>query len=219
MKRRNLIALVATGSAIAMGSPLMTQNFSQPAQAAGNPNNNEATTLKNLQTAYNGESNAHARYLAFAKKADEEGYAQVGRLFRAAATAEAIHAANHGAIIRQMGATPKSVIESPTVKTTAENLKAAIAGESYERDKMYAEFIQQAKEADNNAALLTFTYAKEAEAEHAKYYTQALNNLNNWKVAQLNFYVCPECGYTTSDLNFELCPECDTDKNLFLQIS
>ena len=67
-------------------------------------------TLQNLQAAYNGESNAHARYLAFAEQADREGYPQVAVLFRAAARAEEIHLTNHAAVIRQLGATPKANI-------------------------------------------------------------------------------------------------------------
>jgi rubrerythrin len=84
---------------------------------------------------------------------------------------------------------------------------------------MYPEFIKQAKEADENAAIKTFTYAQEAEAEHAKYYSEALANLANWKEVKLGFYVCPECGYTTSSLDFENCPECETAKALFIQFS
>src|SRR5664279_606623 len=77
-----------------------------------------ATTLKNLQTAFNGESNANARYDAFAKQADKEGYGQVASLFRAAARAEAIHAANHAVVIKNLGGTPEAKVEKPDVKTT-----------------------------------------------------------------------------------------------------
>src|SRR5690348_4328328 len=107
------------------------------------------TTLQNLQTAYNGESNAHARYLAFAKQADQDGYAQAAALFRAAARAEEIHAANHAVVIKKMGATPAAKIETALVKTTKENLEAAVKGETYERDVMYPAFLKQAR-ADNN---------------------------------------------------------------------
>src|ERR1035441_9669706 len=82
-----------------------------------------ATTLDNLQTAFNGESNANARYLTFAKKADEEGYGEAASLFRAAAKAEEIHASNHAAVIRQMEATPVAHIEETIAKSTRENLQ------------------------------------------------------------------------------------------------
>src|SRR3974390_2910976 len=88
-----------------------------------------ATTLENMQAAYNGESNAHARYLAFAKQADSEGYGQVASLFRAAARAENIHATNHAAVIQVLGAVPQARVEDPIVKSTSENLEAAIKGE------------------------------------------------------------------------------------------
>ena len=180
--------------------------------------NQESLSIKNLQAAYNGESNAHARYLAFAQKAKEEGYLQVASLFKAAATAEAIHAANHAAVLRKQGATPEAKIEKPEVKSTQENLSAAIEGESYERDKMYPEFIAQANKEGNKEAVQTFEYAVAAEKEHAKFYAEAKDNLKEWKEAKKVFYVCPECGYTTDNLGFANCPECNTSKNLFLEV-
>jgi len=219
MDRRKFVTLAGIGGVVGAFSTQLLVKLPligvQPAQASAA----QAETIKNLQAAYNGETNAHVRYLAFAKQADQEGYKQVAILFKAAATAEAIHAANHGAVLREMGATPMAKIETPTVTTTKANLEAAITGETYERIKMYPEFIKQAKEADENAAIKTFTYAQEAEAEHAKYYSEALANLANWKEAKLGFYVCPECGYTTSSLDFENCPECETAKALFIKFS
>src|SRR5512140_22677 len=97
----------------------------------------QTSTLGNLQTAFNGESNARARYLAFAVQADQEGHGPVASLFRAAARAEQIHAANHAAVIKKLGAEPVANIETPVVKSTRENLAAAIEGEVYERDVMY----------------------------------------------------------------------------------
>ena len=104
------------------------------------------TTLTNLQAAFNGESNAAARYAEFARKADSEGFHKAASLFRAAAWAEQIHAKNHAAVIKKMGAHPKAEIEATLAKTTAENLKAAIAGEEYERDVMYPAFIKEAEQ-------------------------------------------------------------------------
>ncbi len=181
--------------------------------------NTESVTLKNLQAAYNGESNAHARYLAFAQKAKDEGYQQVASLFQAAADAEAIHAANHGAVIRKLGATPEAKIETPTVKSTAENLQEAIKGESYERDTMYPQFIEQARTEGNKDAVVTFTYAIDAEKQHANFYTLAKDNLADWQEAKMTFYVCPECGFTTNALGFTNCPECNTAENLFLSVA
>ena len=166
-----------------------------------------AATIANLQTAFNGESNAHARYLAFAKKADTEGYGQVASLFRAAARAEEIHANNHAAVIKKLGGKPEAKIETPAVKTTKENLEAAIQGESYERDTMYPQFLKQAREVRNTEAIQTFNYAKTAETEHAKLYTAALKDLEKSKGTKArNFYVCGVCGYTVEKITFTKCP-------------
>ena len=108
-------------------------------------------TIKNLQAAYNGESNAAHKYRLFAVRAEEEGFRRVATLFRAASRAEQIHAANHVRVLGKMGVTPLAKIEAVDVKSTAENLKVAIAGEEYERDVMYPEFIREA-ESQNNAA-------------------------------------------------------------------
>jgi rubrerythrin len=179
-----------------------------------------AKTLENLQTAYNGESNANAKYLAYAQKADQEGYHKVARLFRAAAGAEEVHLINHARVIESMGAVPEAKIEIPEVKSTKENLQDAIKGETYEANKMYPEFISQAEKANNGDAVQTFTYARDAEAAHAQLYQKALNNLDKWKKADKNFYVCPTCGYLTEGKPaFESCPICGTAKNNFLVIS
>lgn len=176
-------------------------------------------TLDNLQTAFNGESNAKARYLAFAQKAEAEGYGKVASLFRAASRAEDIHANNHAEVIRKLGATPVADVKKPEVKTTAENLAEAIKGESYERDTMYPDFLKQARADGNKDAVRTFNLAKEAEAEHAKLYTEASGNLAQWKAPVQPFYICPSCGYTTPTLNFEKCPVDFTPKEKFLAVS
>ena len=176
------------------------------------------STMTNLQAAFNGETNAHARYLAFAEKADAEGYGGVASLFRAAARAEEIHAGNHAAAIKKFGGVPDAKLEDPDVKSTRENLQAAIKGETYERDEMYPKFIRQAKVEANTEALRTLTFARAADVEHAKLYTQALQDLERMKASRV-FYVCPVCGFTTPKPDFERCPTCATPKELFEQVS
>jgi rubrerythrin len=176
-------------------------------------------TLDNLQTAFNGESNAKARYLAFAEKADAEGYGKVASLFRAASRAEDIHANNHATVIRKLGANPMAQIKPADVKSTAENLQEAIKGESYERDTMYPDFLKQAREDGNTDAVRTFNLAKEAEAEHAKLYTAASTNLVAWKTNAQPFYVCPSCGYTTSALDFAKCPVDFVSREKFIAVN
>lgn len=177
------------------------------------------TTLENLMTAYNGESNAHERYLAFAKKADEEGFLGIASLFRATAQSEKIHLESHARVITKLGGTPKANIEAPVVKTTKENLEAALKGESYERDTMYPDFIKQAGKENLKNAIRTFNRAKGAETEHAKLYADALKNMDAWKTSKKDFFVCPECGFTTTVLPEKRCPICGTSKSKFLPVN
>lgn len=182
-------------------------------------------TLKNLLTAFNGESNASARYAAFAKKADEEGYLKVASLFRAASRAEQIHANNHAEVIKKLGGVAEAKIEPGEVKTTVENLQFAIAGELYEIDVMYPDFIKEAEMQQNKAALRSFKFAIEAEKTHARLYTKALEHIQHCvdKSCQklsnkATYYVCPVCGYTADKAEFERCPVCGVVKEKFEQI-
>lgn len=178
----------------------------------------ETATLKNLQAAYNGESNAHARYLVFAVKADEEGFAGVASLFRAAARAEKIHADNHAAVIRKMNADPLAKIEAAPVHSTRENLMAAIEGETYERDVMYPQFIKAAQQESQAGAIRTFNYALEAESEHARLFADALAELPSRR-ARTTYLVCAVCGFTTEKLESDRCPVCNNPKERFETIS
>jgi rubrerythrin len=177
------------------------------------------TTLENLQAAYNGESNAHLRYLAFAGRAYQEQYGEVARLFRAAARAEEVHAANHAAVIKKLKGTPEARIEIPVVQSTEENLQAAMKGESYERDTVYPKFLREARAEGNRDAVQTFNYAKTAESEHAKLYSEALKNLATLKGSKSkDYFVCTICGYTTAQMDFSKCPSCFSHKNQYEKV-
>ena len=121
-------------------------------------------TEKNLKDAFAGESQANRKYLAYAKKADAEGYKQAAKLFRAAADAETVHAHNH-------------LKELNGIRSTSENLEDAIAGETYEFQKMYPQMIKEAEEEGNKTALRSFNYANEVEKIHADLYKKALNTI------------------------------------------
>lgn len=164
-------------------------------------------TLKNLQAAFEGESNASARYTAFANKAQNEGYLRVATLFRAAARAEQVHAANHAKVITRLGGTPQAEISEIVVGSTADNLASAKRGEEYERDVMYPDFIRQAEASGETGALRTFRLACEAEAVHATLYGDALANLEAQRAAAV-FYVCPVCGEVTDSIDQRSCPIC-----------
>jgi rubrerythrin len=155
----------------------------------------------NLKEAFAGESQANRKYTYFAAKAEEEGYPQVARLFRAAAAAEAIHAYNHLKALGGIGA-------------TAENLQAAIAGETYEVTNMYPPFIEQAGQEGNRKAATSFNWANEVEKIHAQMYQAALDSLAKG-FAEIEYYVCPVCGYTHAGPPPERCPVCNTPGERF----
>ncbi len=194
--------LLPRGFFVALAGVMLAGSSAVQAQAAG------TRSLDNLQAAYNGESNAAAKYAAYATKADAEGYGQVASLFRAAARAEQIHAASHAAVIKKLGAAPVADVQLPAINGTRENLLAAIKGESYERDTMYPDFLKQARAENNADAVRSFNYARTAEAEHASLYQQAADNLEKWKGAGREFYVCATCGYTAAKLPDKKCPSC-----------
>lgn len=172
-------------------------------------------TLKNLLAAFEGESNANAKYLEFAKKAEAEGLHGAASLFRAAARAEEIHAGNHARVIKQLGGEAKCEIHKIEVNSTLENLKVALDGERYEFEVMYPEFLAEASAHDNRIAVRTFTGAMEAEKTHARLYAEAIDLLirgerGSWIGSTREFYVCPVCGYTSeTEEEHERCPVCN----------
>lgn len=164
-------------------------------------------TADNLKEAFAGESQANRMYLAFAKKAEAEGFKQIARLFRAAAEAETVHALAH---FRVQGG----------VKSTAENLQTAINGEGYEYTVMYPKFVAEAQEEDNQAAFITFKNAMAVERIHQTLYKKALESLqagNDLSAAKI--YVCPVCGNTVIGEVSEKCDICGVSKERFFEVS
>ena len=161
-------------------------------------------TSDNLKNAFAGESQANRRYLAFAQKAEEEGFSQVGKLFRAAAEAETVHALNH---IRIMG-------ES---KSTVENLQMAIAGETSEYKRMYPGYIKTAKKEKNAQAVWSFNVANQVEQVHANLLRKARKALKTGKeLAKVDYYVCNVCGNTFENEAPSKCPICGSPQEKIL---
>ena len=160
-------------------------------------------TTKNLKEAFAGESQANQKYRAFSKKAEKDGFANIARLFLATAEAERIHAEGH-----------LKALEG--ISSTAENLQAAIDGETYEYQEMYPPMVEQA-EADDHKARRMFKYATEAEAVHAKLYAMALEAVQQGKDLDVDFYLCPICGYIEFGKPTEDCPVCGTKPEKFVQ--
>jgi rubrerythrin len=161
-------------------------------------NDATAKTTEHMQAAFKGETTASAKYAAYSKKAEQEGYHQIALLFKAASTSENIHANNHKAVLQESGVAVPTITPAFTVKTTKENLQDAIAGETYEVTTMYSEFLTAANQAGNQLALMSLNYAYKTEKKHKVFYETALAALQNNTVNTLPavFYVCPTCGNT-----------------------
>jgi len=164
-------------------------------------------TIESLKSAFAGESQANRRYVAFARKAEEEGFMQVAKLFRAAAEAETIHALNH---LRIMG----------EIKSTAENLDAAVSGETFEYKKMYPKYLSIAKQEGNHQAAWSFDVANKVEEIHAGLFSKAVDALRNKKeLAKIDYYVCNVCGNTVEGTAPEKCPICGAPKIRFFKVT
>ena len=161
-------------------------------------------TLEHLKAAFAGESQANRKYTAFAQKAEEEGYPQIAKLFRAAAHAETIHALNHLKAMNGVG-------------STQANLEEAIGGENYEVVSMYPQMIEDASSEGEKQALRSFRYAWEVEKVHEELYRKALAALGETGESY-DYYVCPVCGYTHARNAPDKCPVCGAPATRFQKI-
>lgn len=158
-------------------------------------------TEKNLKEAFAGESQANRKYLAFAEKAEKDGYRQAARLFRAAAAAETVHAHAHLRVLKGIGTTP-------------ENLQEAIEGETHEFKSMYPDMVAAAQEEENTAAERSFKFAMEVEELHANLYRNMLENLDA-EGKEYPYYICPVCGFTAEEEAPNTCPVCGAKGSIF----
>jgi rubrerythrin len=164
-----------------------------------------ATTMENLKEAFAGESQANQKYRAFAKKAEQEGFANIARLFRTAAEAERIHAEGHLRSMDGMG-------------TTVENLEAAVGGETYEFTSMYPPMIAQAQ-SEGHKGKRMMEYALKAEEVHAQLYKAALEAVQQGKdLADSEIYLCPVCGRIEFGKPTADCPVCGTKAAKFFLV-
>jgi rubrerythrin len=164
-----------------------------------------ATTKENLKDAFAGESQANQKYRAFAKKAEQDGFPNVAKLFRTAAEAERIHAEGHLKALDGVG-------------STLDNLQAAFDGETYEYKEMYPP-MRATAQADGHKAERMFGYALEAEAVHAQLYAKAMEAVKTGKDLDVEFYLCPVCGYIEIGKPTEACPVCKTKPEKFVQVA
>ncbi|MCK9207525.1 MAG: hypothetical protein M0P66_10480 [Salinivirgaceae bacterium] len=199
--------------AIAMASTLAITSCNQ---------SKPVNTIKNLKGGIIGETTASAKYEAFAKHAREEGYDTIAILFDAASKAEAIHAANHKKVLEGLGEIMENFDPQFEVKTTAESLKAAIEGESYEVATMYPKFLEEAKAEKVEKAVKSFTWALDTEKKHNEFYSKALSALeaNSETNLPVGFAVCPVCGNTYDLANLDdKCAFCQTGKEKYISFN
>jgi len=161
-------------------------------------------TLENLKEAFAGESQANRTYLAFAKQAEEDGFPQAAKLFRAAAAAETVHAHAHLRAMEGIG-------------STEQNLREAIGGETHEFKSMYPGMISDAKDEGFKKAERSFDFANQVEEIHAGLYQKALDTLGQ-AVESVDYYVCPVCGNTVEGAPTERCPICGTPAERFFKV-
>lgn len=192
-----------------------------PPLSAANSASAKAKTIENLQAAFKGETTASARYAAYSKQAEEDGYHEIALLFKAASVSENIHANNHKAVLQESGVNTPLITPQFTVNTTTENLQDAITGEAYEVSTMYPEFLAKANEAGNQLALISFNYAYKTEKKHKVLYEAALTALQNNTVKTLAaiYYVCPTCGNTYDNKAPARCGISLTGKEKFITIN
>jgi rubrerythrin len=161
------------------------------------------TSKDNIKAAFAGESQANRKYTYFSAKAEQEGFKNMARLFRAAAEAEAVHAENH---LKTMKG----------VNSTKENVQTAIDGERYENTKMYPEFIKAAQKEKDAPAEKTFSWANSVEKIHQTLYEKAMKSISSGKdIAKVEYSVCTVCGNTFEGNAPDICPVCGAPKRTF----
>jgi rubrerythrin len=178
-------------------------------------------TIANLKGGIKGETTASAKYGAFAQKAIQEGNDTIAKLFMAASKAEAIHAANHRKVLESLGEQMEDFKPEFEVKTTAENIQAAIDGESYEVATMYPQFLEDAKAEKVQKAVKSFTWAFDTEKKHQQFYQKALGALkeNGENKLAFEYAVCPVCGNTyETGATDDKCAFCQTPKEKYIII-
>jgi rubrerythrin len=163
-------------------------------------------THNNLYTAFVGEAKAYHRLLAFARKADEEGYSQIAKLFRAIAAAEGVHTERH---LRLLG--------EAVVQSTEENLQSSFERETTVNEVYYPQFIREAEDEGERAAMLTFGQARDVEEGHAALYKRALSAMLRDETH--DYYVCQVCGYVAEREAPEQCPVCSAKREKFLLVT
>lgn len=189
--------------------------------AAANTKEAAGLTFSEMQEAFKGETTASAKYAAYSKKAEAEGYHEIALLFNAASLSEKTHANNHKAVLEDASQQVPVITPAFTVKTTKENLQDALAGETYEITTMYPQFITNAAASKNQLAQISLNYAYKTEQKHKVFYEKALAALdaNNVKSLPEVYYVCPTCGNTYDTTPPKRCGISMTNAEKFIRVT
>ncbi len=206
--KRNLLTVLVTVTVLAV----------LPARSATTADKQKV--VDDLKAAFTGETTAGAKYAAYAEQARKDGFDKIALLFEAASKAEGIHAGNHEAALMQLGESAPDVKPKYEVKTTEENLKDAIAGETYESTTMYPDFLKDGTAANVTIALISFNYAYKTELKHKALYEAALQSLQSGKVDEMPsmYQVCTTCGNTYEGMGPARCGICMTGRDRFITV-
>jgi len=175
-------------------------------------------TAANLRSAFGGESQAHMRYIVWGKKAEDEGFPNVARLFRAISYAEEVHAGNHFHELANVGG--DFLVASMAgfgLTSTSDNLRGAIDGEHFEVVQMYPAYMAVAKAQNEKGGIRFFHYALEAEKIHAAIFTEAKQAVDSGEDMALDdVQICSVCGHTTQGEAPGRCPVCNQPSEVFV---
>ncbi|MEM5794355.1 MAG: ferritin family protein [Candidatus Aenigmatarchaeota archaeon] len=184
-------------------------------------------TIENLAKAFVGESQARNRYTFYSKVAKKEGFEQIAEIFLITAENEREHASWLFKLINELKKKSKEKIEEikveasvpTTLGSTAENLKAAIAGENYEYTKMYPEFAEIAEKEGLKEIAKRLRAIAIAEKHHEERYKKILAEVEKGTVFKKEkevWWVCRECGYVHFGKEPpERCPSCDHERSFY----
>ncbi len=174
-------------------------------------------TATNLRSAFSGESMAHMRYLRWADRAEEEGYPNVARLFRAISHAERVHATNHfNELKNESGDFPVTAAGGFGVGSTSDNLQGAINGENFEINEMYPAYLAVAELQGEKGAIRSMNFAISAEKIHSAMYQEAKQSVDAGRDKELGpIRICGVCGYTAEGEIPQRCPVCGAGRDKF----
>ena len=201
------------------GVVLLAAVFLTATAAIGGDKARIGTTAENLAVACQAELQSHARYLAFAEKADNDGYHQIASMFRAIARGEEIHGSLMAALAGSETLPAATAMpEAITVGSTRQNLESALRDQVAEHNDLYPRYLKRAQRDNNVDAARLFEHIILAEATHRAWYQQVLKAMDSYTATGAEFYVCPDCG-TVSRSAKHVCPSCSAPKQRFEKVT